>query len=303
MAIPDFQTLMLPVLKIGNSGEIQAKQATELLSDEFGLTDEERTQLLPSGTTTTIHNRVAWAVSHMVQAKLLKRPQRGYFTTTDRGKAVLQSPPDRITIKYLEQFPEYVEFRKKKKVTEKVEADGADEDSSTTPEERIDTAYSEINAALKDELLSKVMEASPVFFEKLIVKLLVGMGYGGASDEAGKHVGKSGDGGIDGVINEDKLGLDVIYLQAKRYAPENTVGRPEIQKFAGTLIGMSANKGVFVTTSSFSAQAHEYTKTVPQRIILIDGEKLTSLMLEHNVGARVHRSIDLKNIDEDFFLD
>ena len=302
MAIPDFQTLMLPALKLGATGEIQIKDAIEFLSDEFQLTPEEREHLLPSGTMTTMRNRVTWAISYLVQAKLLHRPKRGYFTVTERGKEVLANPPAKIDIKFLEQYPEFLEFRTKKKSPSTL-SEMAPADESSTPEERIDTAYTEINVALKDELLAKVLEASPTFFEKLIVDLLLAMGYGGASSEAGRHIGKSGDGGIDGVIDEDKLGLDIIYLQAKRYAPENTVGRPEIQKFAGSLIGKGANKGVFVTTSSFSGHAREYARNVPQRIILIDGEKLMSLMLEHNVGVRVNREIELKRIDEDFFVE
>lgn len=300
MAIPDFQTLMLPALRLGATGEIRLKDSIDILSDEFKLTPEEREHMLPSGNVTTMRNRVAWSVTHLVQAKLLHRPQRGYFTITERGQAVLANPPDRITIGFLEQYPEFVAFRNKKKTTDE---SVTPEEESTTPEERIDSAYTEITVALKDEILSKVLDASPEFFEKLIVKLLIGMGYGGSSVDAGRHLGKSGDGGVDGVIDEDKLGLDIIYIQAKRYAPDNKIGRPEIQKFAGTLIGMGANKGVFVTTSCFSSHAYEYAKNVPQRIILIDGERLTSLMLEHNVGVRVSRGIELKKIDEDFFLE
>jgi len=300
--IPDFQTVMLPALKLGNTGEIQLKDSIKLLSDEFKLTPEERGHMIPSGGVSTIHNRIAWAVTYLVQAKLLNRPQRGFFTITNRGKNVLENPPERITLKFLEQFPEFIEFKNRKKSAEQSTISLEVEDS-TTPEERIDSAYTEITSAIKDELLSKIMEESPMFFEKLIVKLLVGMGYGGSSDEAGKHIGQAGDGGVDGVIDEDKLGLDIIYIQAKRYAQENKIGRPEIQKFAGTLIGVGANKGVFVTTSSFSGNALEYAKNVPQRIILINGEKLTSLMLEHNVGVRINRTVQLKKIDEDFFLE
>lgn len=293
---------MLPALKLGATGEIQLKDAIETLADEFHLTPEERDHLLPSGNMTTIRNRVAWAVSYLVQAKLLQRPKRGYFTVSERGKQVLTNPPAKIDIKFLEQYPEFLEFRSKKKSPDTPSVT-VDSDESATPEERIDTAYTEITAALKDELLDKVLEASPTFFEKLIVKLLVSMGYGGSSSEAGKHIGKSGDDGVDGVIDEDKLGLDIIYIQAKRFAPENTVSRPDIQKFAGSLMGKGASKGVFVTTSSFSKQAIEYVERVPQRLILIDGERLVSLMIENNVGVRVNRAVELKKIDEDFFME
>lgn len=302
MAIPDFQTLMLPALKLSAAGEIKLKKALDTLSDEFNLTQDERDQLLPSGNMTTMRNRVAWAVSYLFQAKLIQRPQRGFFIITERGKQVLSDPPPKIDIKYLEQYPEFLDFRYKRKSKNKVEQ-GAGEVSADTPEEQIDNAYSEISAALKDELLSKVLDASPEFFEHTIVKLLVSMGYGGSYEQAGVHLGKSGDGGVDGVINEDKLGLDLIYVQAKRYKPENSIGRPAIQAFAGSLIGFGANKGVFVTTSSFSQHARDFAHGIPQRIILIDGEMLTTLMLENNVGVRVHRAFDLKRIDEDFFLD
>lgn len=293
---------MLPALKLSATGEIKLKEALEILSGEFNLTQEERQHLLPSGNMTTMRNRVAWAVSYLFQAKLIHRPQRGYFIVTDRGKQVLSNPPPRIDIKYLEQYPEFFEFRHNRKPKTPIQVVTGDE-SADTPEEQIDNAYSEISAALKDELLSKVLEASPEFFERTIVKLLVSMGYGGSYEQAGVHLGKSGDGGVDGVINEDKLGLDLIYVQAKRYKPDNSIGRPAIQAFAGSLIGFGANKGVFVTTSSFSEQAREFAKAIPQRIILIDGEMLTSLMLDNNVGVRVHRALDLKRIDEDFFLE
>lgn len=302
MSIPDFQTLMLPALKLSATGEIKLKEALEKLSNEFNLNQGDREQLLPSGNMTTMRNRVAWAVSYLFQAKLIQRPQRGYFTITDRGKQVLSNHPERIDIKFLEQYTEFLEFRYKRKSKNLAETVTVD-DSTDTPEEQIDNAYSEISVALKDELLSKVLEASPEFFERTIVKLLVSMGYGGSYEQAGVHLGKSGDGGVDGVINEDKLGLDLIYVQAKRYKTDNSIGRPAIQAFAGSLIGFGANKGVFVTTSSFSQQARDFAKAIPQRIILIDGEMLTTLMLDNNVGVRVHRALDLKRIDEDFFLD
>ncbi len=251
----------------------------------------------------TIRNRVHWAITYLIKAGLLTRPKRGYFTITERGKKVLAENPDKISNKFLEQFPEFLAFKNKKKADDESSGTSTDDASSATPEERIDAAYSEITTEIKSEILAKVLDGSPEFFEKLIVNLLVAMGYGGSSFEAGQHLGGSGDEGIDGVINEDTLGLDLIYIQAKRYAPGNTIGRPEIQKFAGSLIGKGANKGVFVTTSAFSHQADEYAETVPQRIILIDGERLATLMLEHNVGVRILQSIDLKRIDEDFFTE
>ncbi len=304
MPIPDYQTLMLPTLKLGATGEIQLKDAYTILSEEFNLSEDERQHLLPSGKMTTIRNRVAWAVVYLVKAGLLIRPKRGLFTITDRGKGVLSKNPVHINAKFLKQYPEFVKFTSAKTVkTDSGKKEIIGDDVIETPEERIDSAYQEIVADIKTELLSKILESSPEFFERLIVNLLVAMGYGGSSVEAGKHLGKSGDNGIDGVIKEDKLGLDMIYVQAKRYATDNLVGRPAVQGFAGSLIGFGANKGVFVTTSSFSKHAYDYAENVPQRIILIDGEKLTSLMLEHNVGVRVNQNIELKKIDEDYFID
>lgn len=300
MAIPDYQTLMLPVLKLAKTGEFRINEAAPLIAKEFNLTEEEKQARIPSGTQTTINNRVMWAVTYMVKAGLLHRPQRGYFTVTEKGKEILSQKPGKIDVKFLQQFPEFEKFRtsKREKGTERTSTEG-----DTTPEEKIGLAYEDYSEGVKSDVLSKVLEASPEFFEKLIVQLLLAMGYGGSDEEAGKHLGKSGDEGIDGVINEDKLGLDIIYIQAKRYKLDNTVGRPDVQKFAGSLMGKKANKGVFVTTSFFSKEAYEFVKTIQQRIILIDGDMLTSFMLQHNVGVRVDRTFELKKIDEDFFLD
>lgn len=304
MAIPDYQTLMLPVLKEASTGVVKNRDAVSKISDDFGLTEEEREAHLPSGIGTYISNRLNWSITYLVKAGLIERPIRGHFTITDRGSAVLAQNPDRIDNKFLSQYPEFIEFQQKKKANTPTTKDTvSDQDSDITPEERIATAYQEISSDIKSQLLDKVLELSPEFFEKLIVKLLIGMGYGGSTLEAGRHLGKSGDGGIDGVINEDKLGLDSIYIQAKRYAPDNSIGRPEIQKFVGSLMGESASKGVFVTTSSYSAHAIQYVETVPQKIILIDGDKLTDLMFEYNVGVREHQKVEIKKIDEDFFLE
>ncbi len=302
MAIPDYETLMLPMLRYGNEGVVSFRDAVSKASNEFNLTDEEREERIPSGQESIIRNRTGWAITYLVKANLLHRPKRAHFTLTDKGKEILAGNPGVMSTKFLEQFPEFIAFRKRRK-EKPPQSEGQPEPGLTTPEERIGVAYDEILSETTAELLTKVLESSPEFFERLIVELLVSMGYGGSVEQAGKHLGKSGDGGVDGVINEDKLGLDLIYIQAKRYAPENTVGRPEIQKFAGSLMGMGANKGVFVSTSSFSGHAYDYADSVPQRIILIDGDKLTFLMLENNVGVRVNRTIHLKKIDEDFFME
>ena len=294
---------MLPMLQYGSEGVISFKDAVAKASDDFQLSDEERQKTIPSGSEPLIKNRVAWAITYLVKANLLHRPKRAYFTITENGKDVLASNPAAINRKYLEQFPEFVQFLKQKKVSKSSQVAESDDSSAITPEERIGVAYDEITSEIESELIAKILDASPDFFERVIVNLLVAMGYGGSYEQAGEHLGKSGDGGVDGVINEDKLGLDLIYVQAKRYTPENSVGRPAIQAFAGSLLGLGASKGVFVTTSSFSKQAYDYAAGVPQRIILIDGEKLTSLMLENNVGVRVNRTIELKRIDEDFFIE
>ena len=286
---------MLPVLKLGTRGEVQISDAAELLSDEFGLTPEERRQRISSGSHTIIRNRVGWAVVELVQAKLLQRPKRGYFTITKKGKEVLASPPVEINHKFLMQFPEYADRPSRASATD------IDKDEPSTPEEQIDSAYAEITAVLRKELLDKVLAGTPEFFEQLIIKLFVKMGYGGSFEDAGEHVGGSGDRGIDGIIKEDRLGLDLLYLQAKRYSPGNNVGSPDIQKFAGSLLEKGANKGIFVTTSCFSEQAKKSAENVPQRMVLIDGEELAGLMLEHGVGVRKSYTVELKKIDEDFF--
>jgi len=302
MPIPDYQTLMLPVLQIASSGEeINLSKATTEISGKFNLSEVEQEEMLPSGTQSVIKNRMGWAVTYLVKANLLKRTRRSHFQITERGSEVLATNPNEINKKYLEQFQEFVEFTNKKN---KGSGNSTDEETAPiTPEERISEAFTEISDELKSDLLNRVLEATPEFFEVLIVKLLVEMGYGGSTQEAGEHLGKSGDGGIDGVIKEDKLGLDKIYVQAKRYAIDNKIGRPAIQAFTGSLVGFGANKGVFVTTSTFSSQAHEYVDQIPQSIILIDGDMLTKLMIENNVGVRLHQSIELKRIDEDFFIE
>ena len=266
MPIPDYETLMLPMLKYGQEGVISFKAAVARAADDFQLSDDERQQTIPSGTEPLIKNRTGWAITYLVKANLLYRPKRAHFTITDKGKEVLASSPAAISRKYLEQFPEFMHFLNKKKATSSAGVTEPENASATTPEERIGIAHDEITAEIESELITKILDSSPEFFERVIVSLLVAMGYGGSYEQAGEHLGKSGDGGVDGVINEDKLGLDVIYVQAKRYAPDNSIGRPAIQAFAGSLLGLGANKGVFVTTSSFSKHAYEYARGVPSAL-------------------------------------
>lgn len=302
MAIPDYQTLMLPVLKYAADGnEHKFSDAVEGLADEFALTPEERRDLLPSGTQAIFHNRVGWARSYLKQAGLLINPRRGYFRISDKGRDFLKSDPKAINIKVLEQFPDFMEFRTRKKCKKKDSVCESTEllDLTQTPEDVLASAYDQLRNALERELLATIKEASPAFFERLVVDLLVGMGYGGNRRDAGKALGKSGDEGIDGIINEDKLGLDVIYIQAKRW--EGVVGRPEIQKFAGALQGRRAKKGVFITTSAFTKGAEDYASLIETRIILIDGERLAALMVDYNVGVSTVGKYEVKKIDSDYF--
>ena len=302
MAIPDYQTLMLPVLKLASDGiEHKFSQAVETLADDFSLSAEERSELLPSGSQAVFNNRVGWARSYLKQAGLLASPKRGYFTITESGMKLLQSNPLKIDNSVLEQFPEFIEFksRKKDKSEKNGDSESSTEEETQTPEDSLASAYSKLRRTLESEILSSVKEASPSFFERLVVDLLVKMGYGGNRKDAGKALGKSGDGGIDGIINEDRLGLDVIYIQAKRW--EGTVGRPEIQKFAGALQGQRARKGVFITTSTFTREAKEYVSMIDVKIILIDGEQLSTLMADHNVGVSTVGQYEVKKLDSDYF--
>ncbi len=303
MAIPDYQTLMLPVLKLASDGvEHKFSKTVEMLADEFSLTDDERNELLPSGSQAVFNNRVGWARSYLKQAGLLNSPKRGFFTITDCGLKFLQTNPTKINATILEQFPQFIEFRNRKKEKANIEDPvGVQSEPAEhqTPEDTLSAAYAQLRSALESEILSSVKEASPSFFERLVVDLLVQMGYGGNRRNAGKALGKSGDGGIDGIINEDKLGLDVIYIQAKRW--EGVVGRPEIQKFAGALQGQRAKKGVFITTSSFTKDAKEYVALIDVKIILIDGEQLATLMADHNVGVSTVGQYEVKKIDSDYF--
>jgi len=303
VAIPDYQTLMLPVLQLASDGkEHKFSQAVEMLANEFGLTTEERIELLPSGSQAVFNNRVGWARSYLKQAGLLTSPKRGFFTITEKGTELLATNPTRIDTSILEQYPEFIEFknRRKDKAEGESEIESAFEQESTlTPEDALAAAYNKLRSALESEILSAVKEASPSFFERVVVDLLVKMGYGGNRQDAGRALGKSGDGGIDGIINEDRLGLDVIYIQAKRW--EGVVGRPEIQKFAGALQGQRARKGVFITTSSFTKEAKEYASVIDSKIILIDGEHLSKLMTEHNVGVSTVGQYEVKKLDSDYF--
>ena len=301
MAIPDYETLMLPLLKLASDGkEHRTREATEVFIKEFGLTEQEQKQLLPSGTIRVIVNRTGWAATYLKKCWLLESTKRGYFKITQRGIDVLNQNPDKIGNKFLQQYPEFHEFKTlKKKKTGKKLSKNLNGVEVQTPEELLGTAYEELNQNLSHELLMKVKDGSSTFFEILVIDLLVKMGYGGSRKDAGQAVGRSSDEGIDGIIKEDKLGLDAIYIQAKMW--ENAVCRPEIQKFAGALQGQRAKKGIFITTSAFSKEATHYASNIENKIILIDGERLAQLMIEHNVGVSTAASYEVKKIDTDYF--
>lgn len=303
MAVPDFQTLMLPLLEASKAGGRTVQECAPKIAERFGLTDSDLGEMLPSGRQPTFINRLHWAKTYLAKAGLLTMIRRGVFEPSPDGLRVIESRPERIDMHYLEQFESYLTWRS---------AEGGGSESSgrastpiasrvETPEERIASAVAEIEASLADDLLSRLTQGSPDFFENAVVDLLVAMGYGRGRDGAGQRIGRSGDGGIDGVINEDALGLDAVYVQAKRYSPEIKVGRPAIQQFVGSLTGEGATKGVFVTTSRFSAEARSFVERIAQRIVLIDGQSLSRLMIRHGVGVREVRQIVLSEIDENFF--
>lgn len=295
MAIPNFESIMLPLLECVKDGkEWPINDIDELLINRFHLTEDEANQLKPSSTTETLfQNRLRWARFYLKKANLLIDPRRGYTQITQEGIKILQQKPTKIDINYLKRFPSFVAFYTKKKTTEEKSISQAKEKS---PEDMIIEGITEIRRGAETEILDKIKSCPPAFFEKIVVQLLEKMGYG-----AGTTTGKSGDGGIDGMIKQDKLGLDEIYVQAKRW--ENTVPGKEVRDFAGSLAGKKSKKGIFITTSNFSSDAIEFVKTVDSKIILIDGEKLAQLMFDHNVGFESGDTYQLKKIDEDFFLE
>ena len=301
MAIPDFQSIMLPFLKLCNDGKEHInKEVIETLSQEYQLTLEERKQMLPSAQQRVFDNRVAWARAHMKMAMLLENVRRGVFRITERGQSVLSESPIEINLAFLRKFPEYSPARDTPQKSQSADDFLPKEQETKTPSERIEDAYRIIRENLADELLLQLKASSPAFFEKVVVDVMVKMGYGGSIEDAREAVvGKSGDEGIDGVIKEDRLGLDIIYIQAKRW--EATVSRPEVQKFAGALQGKRARKGIFITTSDFSKGAHEYVKNIESKIILVDGRELADFMIDFGVGVATNALFELKRLDSDYF--
>jgi len=301
LAIPDYQTLMLPLLKAVSDNEVHTiRSLYDRLSDEFELTPEERVSKLPSGRVTHITNRISWARTYLRKAGLLVSPVRGMVQITERGLDVLKDNPSRIDNTFLKQFDEFVEFSSGNKAKAKTEQLTLEVAGNKTPEETLEMAYRELQDELASNLLDVIKNMSPEFFEQLVVDLMLAMGYGGNREAAGRATQYTADGGIDGVINEDRLGLDTIYLQAKRYT-ENTVGRPAIQQFAGALDMQRAKKGVFITTSQFSREATEFVALIEKQIVLIDGAKLANLMVEYGLGVTTKQTYAIKQIDSDYF--
>lgn len=300
MPIPDYQALMLPLLKLASDGrEHTNAEAAERLSAELNPADEDRREMLPSGQT-KFSNRVGWARTYMGKACLLESAGRARFKITKRGRELLAKNPPAITNQVLDQYPEFREFRERAPQVDRA-IPPTHAENEQTPEELLASTYQTIRRSLTDDLLKKVREVPPAFFEALVVDLLVAMGYGGSRKDAGQALGGSGDGGVDGIIKEDKLGLDVVYVQAKRWKNTNTVGRPEVQGFAGSLEGHRARKGVFITASKFTQDAIEYVQRIERKIVLINGEELAQLMIDHNIGVADVANYTVKRIDNDYF--
>ncbi|MBV1929032.1 MAG: restriction endonuclease [Gammaproteobacteria bacterium] len=302
--IPNYQTLMLPVLKSCEQGEMVTSDVVDTLAVEYQLTQEEQEQLLPSGKQTTFSNRIHWAKGYLKQAGLLTYPSRNHFVLTGAGKKVLSDNPERIDTKFLMQFESFQEFRSRKgtqsETTDSVNKKELSSDEAT-PDELLRSSHKAIGDALAADLLGRVRDASPQFFEELIVELLIGMGYGGTSENAGKAIGKSGDDGVDGVIDQDPLGVDQIYIQAKRYAEGSNIGSGAIRDFFGALNLKKAQKGIFFTSSAFTSSAIQTANDLGVRIVLIDGLRLAKLMTRYNIGCRDEEILHLKKVDEEFF--
>lgn len=304
VTIPDYQSLMLPVLNAAQNGEARIGAVVQTLADSLVLSEAARVALLPSGRQTLFANRVHWAKTYLAKAGLVENTRRGHFQITPRGRDVLAARPERIDNRFLSRFDEFRQFRQfadRASSSEEVSSPSADEAADYTPDEVMRTAHRQIEAALAQDLLDRVRAAPPDFFERLIVNLLLAMGYGGSVAEAGRALGRSGDDGVDGVVDQDALGLDRVYIQAKRYTAGNTVGPGAIRDFFGSLDRHKAAKGLFVTTSTFTASARETADYLSKRIVLIDGQHLTRLMIRYSIGCRTEETLHVKRMDEDFF--
>ena len=298
--IPDFQSFMLPLLEfIGKNDEVSMKILKEGMIKRFNITEEEQEQKTPNGKQFTYYNRIAWAISYLKMAGLISYPQRGIYKISAQGKNILKNPPDKISIAYLKQFESFTKNRNPVR-TKKVNIDDTEQEiSEKTPDELFELSYTQIINNLKEQLKQKINECNPYFFEQVVLDLLLKMGYGGSEDDSGELTQKSADEGIDGIIKEDKLGLDKIYIQAKKW--EKPVGRPEVQKFVGALQGKRAKKGVFITTGEFSKDAYDYVNNLDVTVILIDGEKLSQYMVENELGVSLKHNYKIYSIDNDYF--
>lgn len=307
MAVPGFQDMMLPMLRLIADGKSSMAECIQLLAIEFQLSDADIGAMLPSGKQTLLTNRAHWARQYLSQAGLIVAVKRGHYVITDAGGELLKAPPAKINNEVLRRYPKFIEFQQRSGRSNETSSELASAESSlpksATPDDLIEQAFRQIEAALVEELLASIIAVSPQQFEQLIVDLLLAMGYGGGDKSMGERIGKSGDGGIDGIINEDKLGLDAVYIQAKRFKTEIKVGRPDLQAFVGSLTGEGANKGVFVTTSDFSKDARDYLHKIQHRIVLINGDRLARLMIQYEVGVRARRTFVLRSVDEDYFSD
>lgn len=304
--IPHFQELTRPVLEAASRGEVKIGDVVEQLAQSFGLTSDERETLIPSGGQTVLANRAHWAKTYLTQAGLLERTGRGRFKITADGQSALQSAPPRIDIEFLKQFPSFREFQTRSRIdtegqTEEEVEQNSNGNASLAPDEAMRSAQRRLEEALAAELLERIGASPPDFFERMVVKLLSAMGYGGSVAEAARALGRSGDGGVDGVIDQDALGLDRVYVQAKRYAVNNPVGAGAVRDFFGSLDRFKATKGLFVTTSSFTQSARETSEYLSKRIVSIDGAQLTKLMIRYNVACRVEETLFIKKLDEEFF--
>ena len=302
MPIPDFQSVMRPVLAtVADGTALALSDLRERIANEYQLSEEERSERLPSGKQTVINNRVGWARTYLNKAGLLSIPSKGMVQITERGREALNNGPARITVSWLKQYPEFAEFHSTSPADSSAPTQQSEPVEQATPDEQLAAAHQALTQSLADDLLAQVRAASPTFFEQLVVDLMIAMGYGGSRKEAGRATQQTNDDGIDGIIKEDKLGLDVIYLQAKRWS--NTVHRPEIDKFIGALTRQRARKGVFITTSDFSSGAREAAMSLDIKVVLIDGLELARLMVENNLGCNVKQVYEVKQLDSDYFIE
>lgn len=305
MPIPNFQSFFVPILRVASDGKTHTpREFEEGSAAALKLTSEDRSQMLTSGTMTVVMDRTGWAYYHLYRAGLLERPKRGTYSITERGRKILAEFPDRIDQKILRGFPEYMDYLAPRPGRNAVAAEAVDASvGSETPQQAMEEAFLLLRKRLAQDVLDSVLGQTPAFFERLVVNLLVKMGYGGSREDAGEAIGQSGDEGIDGVIKEDRLGLDIIYIQAKKWATTSKIDRQGVQAFVGSLAGKQAQKGVFITTSSFQDSARQYVKHLTQKVILIDGVQLAELCIEFGIGVTESASYVLKKIDPDFFAE